>query len=50
MTDEVGCVMCVATQESFLHVLRESRFASKAWMKLISSGCVHTFFELRMDE
>lgn len=43
------CSLCGSVQEIDLHVLRDCRFASEVWLKVLDSDCVR-FFELDLNE
>lgn len=50
MTDEAGCLICGAVQEMNLHALRDYRFVTKAWLKIISKDCAPRIFGLDLFE
>lgn len=48
--DDPSCAICKATQEMILHVLRDCKFASKCWMKFLSSNSISSFFSAGIEE
>lgn len=50
IADEESCSLCCAVQETTIHVLRDYRYGSATWLKIISVECVFRFFELELNE
>lgn len=50
MTDDAGCGVCGAPNETVIHALRDCRIAKDVWLQLILPEDIHKFFALDMEE
>lgn len=50
IADDASCSLSGLTQETVIHVLRDCKYSTASWLKLLSESCVHRFFELDIVE